>query len=96
VSFIDGKPRVATEAECKAKWSGRGPGTNFRCCLCGYKFKVGDVWRFQYTNSTKDAGGNPLVCQACDGPDLIERWRAKWQAYNSDANWWFRQLGRED
>lgn len=76
MSFIDGKPRVATQEDCKANWSCGKNGKYFRCHLCGHKFEVGDVWRFVYTNSTPGASGNPLVCAKCDGPDVVERWAA--------------------
>lgn len=68
--------------------------------MCGHRFSVGDVWRFVYTNGLPDTfeldgvnyskyGGNPLVCAACDGPDVIDRWKAKCDDMYSDKNWWF-------
>ena len=78
MSFTDQKPRMATEEECQAKWSCGNPGEYFRCAFCGYKFKPGDYWRWHYTNSTKGAGGNPMVCEMCDMDDrtaLTEKWR---------------------
>jgi hypothetical protein len=67
VSFTDGKPWVATENDCKASWMGAKNGKLFCCFLCCYKFVPGDVVRWQYTNDVPGAGGNPLVCQSCDG-----------------------------
>ena len=79
MSFTDGKPRIATEQECKAGWCGCKAGEHFRCYLCGYKFKIGDYWRCVFTNRPgvdPDASGNPLVCEKCDTSDVIERWAA--------------------
>jgi len=73
-SFTDGKQRLATEEDLKACWGGIDNG--FRCCFCGYKFKLGDKWRWQYTNDIKNAGGNPVVCAKCD--EGIEKTREKW------------------
>lgn len=76
-NFTDGKPWIATEADCKARWSGGKDGKYFRCHLCGYKFKVGDRIRWQYTNNIPHAGGNPLVCEKCDTSeeDVIAEWK---------------------
>lgn len=76
MSFLDGKPRVATEQDCQTRWHGMPLGEGFRCNLCGHRFKVGDIFRFVFTNDTPGAGGNPLVCEKCDGPDVKERWAA--------------------
>ncbi len=84
-SFTDQQPRVATEEDVKACWGMGKPGERFRCYLCGYKFQVGDRWRWVYAGS---AGlTNFLVCAACDGDDVLERWRAA----NEEARqrfWW--------
>jgi hypothetical protein len=90
MSFTDGKPRIATEQDCKARWSCGKPGERFRCCLCGHKFVVGDVWRFQFTNNIPNAGGNPLVCEKCDGPDVVERWKKMCEEYKTKF-WHFHQ-----
>jgi hypothetical protein len=96
MSFMDGKPRVATEQECKAKWCGEKPGAAFRCYLCGYKFKVGDYWRCvftNYANANPDAAGNPLVCRSCDdgNENVTKRWAEKVKAFyemlNAPENW---------
>lgn len=49
-SFINGKPRIATEEECRMSWSGKKDGKGFGCKLCGHIFKSGDYYRFQYLN----------------------------------------------
>jgi hypothetical protein len=90
MSFIDGKPRIATEADCQACWSGGKPGVRFRCYLCGIKFQVGAIWRFVYDNDGASSGGNFLVCQNCDGDDVRERWKL----HNQDAKrrfWWLME-----
>lgn len=87
-SFTDQKQRVATEKDCKAPWSGGKDGKYFRCYLCGYKFVVGDKWRWIF------AGRIPLlnfiVCEKCDGDDVLERW----QKANEEAEsrfWWLHR-----
>lgn len=100
--FLDGKPRVATEEDCNAEWSGRSPGVCFRCGLCGYRFKVGNIWRCLYTNGESGTfeyngkryakySGNPLVCVKCDGPDVMKLWKYKCDDMYSERNWFFVQ-----
>lgn len=86
-NLLDGKPKPATEEQCKAAWGGGKNGKWFRCFLCGHKFKVGDIWRFV-------PGGkwcNFLVCEKCDGPN--EELRDRWGKMNKEARdgkyWWF-------
>ena len=75
MSFTDQKPRTATAKDLNTRWSGSPPGERFFCDFCGYKFKIGDYWRWVYTNNVKGAGGNPFVCERCDDSHekLIER-----------------------
>lgn len=89
MSFLDGYPRIATEKDVTANWYGGRRGANFRCALCGHKFTVGEYWRCVYTNGTPGAGGNPLVCIACDGTN--EEVIAKWRAMIDEARtkYWF-------
>ena len=76
MGFTDGNPRVATESDIVGKWSGGKPGECFRCYLCGYKFCVGDIWRFVYDNDGNGAGfGNFLVCSKCDCDNVRENWK---------------------
>ena len=93
MSFVDGTPQVATEWDCKALWGGGKPGRRFRCGLCGHRFQVGDYWRFVYTNSLTGGpySGNPLVCRSCDGPDVIERWKALCDEASSPRFWYFTE-----
>jgi hypothetical protein len=90
MSFTDGKPFLATESSCQARWSGGKPGEHFRCGFCGYKFVPGDTVRWQYTNDIPGAGGNPLVCIGCDQPyeQLIKSWKSM-HAEASGRMWWF-------
>lgn len=70
MAFTDQKQRVATEEHVKARWGGVPNGERFRCYLCGHKFHVGDKWRWVCTNKYI----NFMVCDACDSPDVIEKW----------------------
>lgn len=72
MSFVDQKPRRATEEDCKADWNGGEGGVKFRCYLCGHKFVVGDYWRFVL--ATHKALINFLVCEKCDGDDVLDKW----------------------
>ena len=91
-SFTNQEARIATEKDCKASWSGQPNGRRFRCGLCGYKFKPGDYYRWQYTNDMPGAWGNPLVCKACDkGPEGVRKaWKKLHNEYKQDKFWWFR------
>ena len=84
MSFTDGKPWIATEKDCKGNWSCGENGKNFRCGLCGYKFKPGDKVRWQYTNDTgPESSGNPLVCKSCDGTkeEIVEKMKANYREF---------------
>jgi hypothetical protein len=63
------------------------------CYMCGQDFKVGEVFRWVFTNGTEGASGNPIVCENCDGDDVIERWKAKHSQFKEIKNsfWWFIQ-----
>jgi hypothetical protein len=89
-SFTDGKQRVATKEETEANWSGGENGIYFRCHLCGHKFKIGDKWRF--VSGVEVGLYNFLVCEACDGEDVRQRWvkmTNKFEAMKSGKYWWF-------
>ena len=73
-SFTDQKPRITTEHDLVAKWGLGNPGERLRCYLCGYKFKLGDTWRWVYMGG--HAVINFMTCQKCDGDDVKERWLA--------------------
>lgn len=91
-SFTNGKPRIATAEDLKRPWGGVRDGSRFRCYLCGHRFAVGDVYRWQYTNSVPGTSGNPFVCEACDGPDVVARWKAmhdEWERDSGGKWWWF-------
>lgn len=84
----DGRPWQVTEEDLRKPWYGGKNGKFFRCCMCGHKFELGDVARWQYTNSTPGASGNPLVCAKCDGPDVVQRWASmRKEAY--ERFWYF-------
>ena len=61
-SFTNQKPRIATQEDLEAPWSGGKPGEFFRCKLCGYKFQLGDYWRWVFVKGYT----NILVCEPCD------------------------------
>jgi len=88
-TFTNQKPFVATKEHCEAPWLGNKK--NFRCHLCGKKFKPGDIVRWVFTNNIIGAQGNPLVCKECDTSDIIEKWKAMRQEFNSEKWWWFRR-----
>lgn len=68
--WLNQEPQVATEEDCKGKWSGLPDGEGFRCKMCGYRFKVGDYWRWV---SGEGKTINFIVCKDCDGEDVKER-----------------------
>lgn len=74
MSFTDQKPRIATEQDCSTRWYGQPASKAFRCYLCGHRFRVGDVWRWIWM--TGEGLLNPMVCAACDTPDVKDKWRA--------------------
>jgi hypothetical protein len=74
VSFVDGKPRIATAEEVAQRWCGYGDGRQFRCHLCGEFILVGQEWRFVYANGTTGLHvGNFLAHPACCGDDPIAK-----------------------
>ena len=89
MSFTDMKPRVATEAHCTAAWGGEKNGKLFRCYLCGHKFTVGDVFRWQMMGNMV----NLIVCSDCDGsPDeLTDKYKKLEQDFNDNKYWYFRK-----
>ena len=82
-SLIDQKRRVATQKDCDGRWSGLPRGEGFRCYLCGHRFKVGDGWRMQFVPNVRNA----LICDDCDGPDVVERWKA--QIIEAETRFWW-------
>ena len=81
--FTDQKRRIATEADCKARWGGEPNGARFRCYLCAHRFVPGDGWRWVY--SLKHM--NFLTCDACDGDDVKERWAQRNAEFRADRFW---------
>jgi hypothetical protein len=93
MTWTDGKPFVVAQEHLKARWGLEGHA--MRCCLCGHTFVMGDTARWQFTNDTPGAGGNPFVCMPCDtGREAIIaeilRRRAELKA---DKWWWFLPKG---
>ena len=78
MSFTDGKPHTVTKKYLGFAWGGYKDGRDFRCGLCGHKFKEGEVFRWLFTNDLPHPyGGNPFACVDCDGPDVLEDWKAR-------------------
>lgn len=88
MSFADRKPFVATKDHCVLAWNGNKK--NFRCGLCGYKFKVGDTVRWEFTNDVEGAVGNPLLCIKCDRPrDVIVHKMIELRKEFEDPKFWY-------
>lgn len=90
MSWIDQTPQIATEEHLRLQWSGGAPGERFRCYLCGHKFVVGDTWRFVFDNG-RGGSGNFLVCDMCDAPDIVHRWKLHCEAGRRKYWWMIRQ-----
>lgn len=82
---IDEEPRTVTEEMTKMSWGGKRDGEAFRCHLCGHKFVPGDTLR--HIKGKRGA----LVCSSCDGPDVIDRWRAQLDEAERRF-WWLRSM----
>ena len=72
--WISGKPQIVTEKELNLCWGGAHPGQKFLCGFCGYKFALGDYYRWVFTNGSgvRNSGGNPFTCKDCDTGDMVE------------------------
>lgn len=88
--WLEGKSFIVSEDHLKARWGCGKPGERFGCALCGYKFKLGDTARWQFTNDVPGAGGNPFVCRDCDtGKDMIVAKILEIRR-NLERLWWFK------
>ena len=83
--FTNQKHRHVTEKELVANWSGGKKGKYFRCTLCGYKFKLGDYWRWVYANDTPNTFGNFMVCFKCDNENVLEDAVALYAEWQKDC-----------
>jgi hypothetical protein len=93
--WMDGKRWIATAKDVAAKWGLDGKG--FRCGLCGHHFKEGDGVRFQYAagesveiEGRRSGLSNFKVCDACDGPDVIEKWKEHHREFYAPRFWALR------
>lgn len=84
--FTDQKPRFATKKDLKRNWKGHKNGRNFRCYLCGYKFRLNDYWRWVNSKRYK----NFLVCRKCDHPDVEKTWQDRNEELENKF-WWIAQ-----
>ena len=70
--FTNQKRFIASEKQASGKWGLDGKG--FKCGMCGYRFKAGDGVRWVYANGGEyRSAGNFMTCDACDGPDILQR-----------------------
>lgn len=90
MSFTDQKPHIVTAQDIKAPWSGHKDGKRFYCRLCGHQFQVGDIFRWVYAGSIHRT--NLLVCEVCDGVDVLYRWEKWWQEWEHLAKTKFRYI----
>ena len=96
MSFMDQKPRIATQDEVDAPWGGSPRGKRFRCYLCGYKLQVGDQWRWIRGVSSI----NFIVCQGCnmhyDSDDNALRSRMQSNLTESEVRFWWLYTELDD
>lgn len=87
--WLDGKLHEVEEEHMRLPWN--GSPKNFRCYICGHKFKVGDQFGFRVTN---ERGGNFMFCGEChgeDGSQLTEKRQAsidEWEQVK-EKFWYF-------
>jgi hypothetical protein len=98
MSFTDQKRRIAVESDLKARWGGHPAGERFRCYMCGHKFRLGDGWRWVYAGGrTFEVEGkksglyNFMVCDSCDGDDVLDRWVKMNEEYHTKFWWAIRE-----
>lgn len=64
-----------------------------RCCLCGHTFIPGEQVNLLNNNSWRDGRPtgmfNPLICDDCDGEDVLDRW-AEHCKVAAEKFWWMR------
>lgn len=72
--WMNQKSFVVVEAMLKLPWSGKGRRA-FSCVFCHHQFEPGDTARW-FLGGRRTP--NTFVCQACDGPDVVERWYKFW------------------
>lgn len=90
--WIKQRPVIATEQHLKTPWGGNA--RNFRCGFCGYSFRVGDRFRWVYTNDIPGCGGNPFICKKCDtgtNDDARQKWQGLCLEFlkMSNEKYWF-------
>lgn len=86
--FTDQKLRVVTKEDLTAPWSGHTDGSHFYCKLCGHSFEEGDRWR--WVLATRAGYVNVMVCESCDGDDVLDRWVALNKEWDELAKGKFR------
>jgi len=91
-NFTNQKPFIVEEKHLTLPWNGGKNGKYFRCGLCGDKFITGDIIRWVYTNDVQGAGGNPFVCERCDGTreEILKKLLELKKEYNDPKFWRFK------
>jgi len=93
MGFTDQQPHTVTAKDLVTPWGGGKNGKYFRCYLCGHKFKLGDVFRWVFSNR---GPGNFMVCESCDGEDVIDRWAALYEEFKASSTGRFWRFTRDD
>jgi len=85
--FTKMKAQILTTEDISCQWGIDGKG--LRCGICGYKFKSGDLCRWQYMKTHI----NIFVCKNCDDTteNLREKIRAIIDEFKSDKFWLARK-----
>jgi hypothetical protein len=86
-------PRPTTAKDLQGRWSGFRDARMFRCHLCGKRFAEGDIYAAIYAPSP---AGNAVICERCDGPDVVERWLQRVRHIQAEAWWLWERACRED
>lgn len=89
VDVMSGRPTVVTEEHCRMPWGGGRNGKWFRCYMCGHKLVPGDIVRWVLVRGGK--ASNLIVCESCDGEDVIDRWVA--MTKEARERFWFFTRG---
>lgn len=102
IPYTKQQRQIATAEDCQKPWAGRPDGERFRCYLCGHKFQPGDGWRWVNAQAltvirVEDGQtlrvGDLVTCDACDGPDVLERWQQRHESYYGTWDFWaLRQI----
>jgi len=88
MSFTDQKPRIVKDEDLTSPWAGHTDGSHFYCGLCGHSFTIGDQWRWVYAG--KMALPNFMICETCDGDNIVSKWETLHNEWDNLAKGKFR------